>query len=101
MRCLGLSLQWLPLLQSWALGHPGFSSCDAWAQLPHGMWGLLQPGIKLMLPALADGFLTTGPPEKSPRNFYIVRIMHDKKVSLYKLCNLKKLEKREIPTWLP
>ena len=54
-----------------------------------------------MLPALADGFLTTGPPEKSPRNFYIVRIMHDKKVSLYKLCNLKKLEKREIPTWLP
>ena len=54
-----------------------------------------------MLPALADGFLTTGPPEKSPRNFYIVRIMHDKKVSLCKLCNLKKLEKKRNPYLAP
>ena len=43
-----------------------------------------------MLPALADGFLTTGPPEKSPRNFYIVRIMHNKKVFSYVIKNYKK-----------
>ena len=53
-----------------------------------------------MLPALADGFLTTGPPEKSPRNFYIVRITHDKKVSLYKLCN-KKIRKKRNPYLAP
>ena len=29
------------------------------------MWDLPGPGIKPLSPALADGFLTTGPPEKS------------------------------------
>ena len=43
----------------------GFSSCGAWAWLPRGMWDLPGPGIKPTFPALAGGFLTTGPPEKS------------------------------------
>ena len=50
----------------------GFSCCRARAserrlsswQLT-GTWNLPGPGIKPMSPALADGFLTTGPPGKS------------------------------------
>ena len=62
------------------------SSCDAWAscgggffcygaqifgpaalvvvihRLSYGVWDLLRPGIKPVSPALAGGFLTTGPP---------------------------------------
>ena len=37
-------------------------SSDARAQLLRGMWNLPGPGIK---PALAGGFLTTGPSRKS------------------------------------
>ena len=48
-----------------ALGCVGFSSCSAWAQLPHGTWDLPRPGIELMSPELAGGFLTTGPLGKS------------------------------------
>ena len=44
----------------------GFS-WDLQAQLGHGMWDLVpQPGIEPLSPALAGGFLTTGPPGKSP-----------------------------------
>ena len=43
----------------------GLSSCDAWAQLPLGMWDPPRPGIELPSPALAGGFLTTGPTWKS------------------------------------
>ena len=32
---------------------------------PHSMWDLPRPGIKPVSPALAGGFLTTGPPGKS------------------------------------
>ena len=32
LQWVGFSLQWLLLLQTWALGHVGFSSCDMWAQ---------------------------------------------------------------------
>ena len=42
----------------------GLSSCGARVRLLHGMWDLPGPGIELMSPALADGFLTTGPPGK-------------------------------------
>ena len=45
--------------------HAGFSSCDARAYLPHGMWDIPRPGIEPMSPALAGGFLTTEPPGKS------------------------------------
>ena len=49
---------------TWALEHEGFSSCDAKTELSHSTWNLPRR-IKLMWPALASGFLTTGPPEKS------------------------------------
>ena len=41
------------------------SSCSAWAQLLRSMWDLPGPGIELIFPTLAGGFLTTGPPGKS------------------------------------
>jgi len=37
------------------------SGCVTWAYWSHGMWDLPEPGIKPMSPALAGGFLTTGP----------------------------------------
>ena len=36
-----------------------------WALLPCGMWDLPGPGIEPVCPALAGGFLITGPPGKS------------------------------------
>ena len=48
-----------------ALQHVGFSSLGAQALLPYGMWNLPRPGVEPVSPALADGFLTTGPPEMS------------------------------------
>ena len=51
--------------RAWALGCPGVSSRGAQAWLPQGMWNLPRPGIELMSPALASGFLTTGPSGKS------------------------------------
>ena len=41
------------------------SSCDAWAELLHGMWHLPGPGLEPVSPALAGGVLTTAPPGKS------------------------------------
>ena len=41
------------------------SSCGAWAYLLHDIWDLSFPAIKPMSPALAGGFLATGPPGKS------------------------------------
>ena len=37
------------------------SCCWTWAQLPHGGILVPRPGIRFMFPALAGGFLTTGP----------------------------------------
>ena len=48
-----------------ALQHVGFSSLGARALLPYGMWNLPRPGVGSVSPALADGFLTTGPPGMS------------------------------------
>ena len=43
-------------------------SCDAQAQLSHGMWEVLPTlGKEPMFPALTRGFLTTRPPGKSSR----------------------------------
>ena len=39
----------------------------AQAYSPHGMWDLPGPGVEPVFPALAGGFLTTGPPGK-PRD---------------------------------
>ena len=72
----GFSLRWLLLLWSTglrarglgscgyrALGHR-FSSCDAWAWMLCGMWGLPRSEIEPMSPTLAGGFFTTGQPGK-------------------------------------
>ena len=39
------------------------------------MWNLSRPGIDPVSPALAGGFLTTGPPEKSLCNIIIFFLM--------------------------
>ena len=39
---------------------------------PQGMWDLPGPGIELVSPALAGGFLTIGPPERSPGLFQLL-----------------------------
>ena len=81
--CAGFSLQWLFLLQRMGSRHAGFSSCGlralerrlcscgSWASLLRSMWDLPRPGIKPMSPALAGGFLTTGPPRKSLHVVYL------------------------------
>ena len=84
LQCACFSLQWLLLLRSTGSRHAGFSSrgmwaqqlcsqalehrlssCGAQAQLLRGMWDLPRPGIELVSPALAGGFLTTVPQGKS------------------------------------
>ena len=47
----------------------GLSGCGAWAQLLHGTWDRPVPGVELLLPVLADGLLTNGPPRKSPISY--------------------------------
>ena len=49
---------------SWALEHR-LSSCGARAYLLCDMWDLPGPGLESVSLALAGGFLTTAPPEKS------------------------------------
>ena len=41
------------------------SSCGTQAELPWSVWDLPGPGIKPVCSALADGFLTIGPPGMS------------------------------------
>ena len=52
---------------SWALEHTGFSSCGPLAELLFGTWDLPRSGLQPLLPALADRFLTTGPPREVPQ----------------------------------
>ena len=40
-----------------------------------------QPGLEPASPALQDGFLTTGPPGKSPRNTFLTALLHHWSVS--------------------
>ena len=52
---------------AWVSHCGGFSYCGTWAL---GVWKLLRPGIEPMSPALADGFLSTVAPGKSPSGLY-------------------------------
>ena len=61
--CSAFSLRWL-LLEAQALGWMGCGSHRAWAYLPHGIWDLPGPGIKLVSPSLEGRFLTSGMPGK-------------------------------------
>ena len=54
----------------WALKHR-FSTCGPWADLLRGTWHLPGPGIEPTSPALAGGFLTSGPPGRSPLKFLL------------------------------
>ena len=60
----GLLIAVASLLPSTGSRRTGFSSCGALASLLRGMWDLPGPGLELMSPALAGGFLTTAPPGK-------------------------------------
>ena len=42
------------------------SNCGPQASLPHRIWNLPRPGVELVSPALANRFLTTGPPDNVP-----------------------------------
>ena len=62
--CAGFSRQWLLLLQSTGSRRTG-------SILAPSMWKLPRAEVEPMSsPALAGGFLTTGPPGKSPVFFY-------------------------------
>ena len=50
--------------RAWALGHMGFTSCDSWASLLHGMWDHPGSGIEPVSPALAGRFFATESPGK-------------------------------------
>ena len=67
----GFSLQWLLLLQSTSSRACRLSSCGVQAWLLCRMWNLPRLGIKPMPPALAGGFLTTGPPGKSVKSVFL------------------------------
>ena len=56
-------VHWLSSCGSWAVEHR-LGSCDARAQLLHGMWDPPGPGLEPMSPALAGGLSTTAPPGK-------------------------------------
>ena len=65
-----------------------FSSWGSQAQLPGGTWNLHGSGIEPIFPALADGFVTTGPRGKSTNlvsfpggfNPFTVHVIIDKKI---------------------
>ena len=63
--CADFSLGWLHLFRSTGSKRVGFSSCGAQAWLPCSVWDLPVSEIKLVSPALAGGFLSTGLPGKS------------------------------------
>ena len=65
-------LRWLLL---WGSLTVGFSSRGTQAWLPLGRWNLPRPRIELVSPALAGGFLTTGPPGKSPKYFKLIYVL--------------------------
>ena len=50
----------------------GLSSCGTWAQLFHGMWKSLEPGIASLTLSLASGLLFTAP-LGSPGNVLITQ----------------------------
>ena len=66
MQCTGFSCG-SQALQHWLI------RCGAWTSLFHSMWNLSRSGLTPVSLALAGGFLTTGPPGKSP-DFILIMI---------------------------
>ena len=50
------------------------NSCGAWAELLRGMWDLPGLGIEPVSPAVASGFLTTGPPGKPQSRGFLIHV---------------------------
>ena len=63
--CTGFSSWWLLLLQNIGSRHEGSVAVVRGVGLLHGMWNLLEPGIKFMSLSLAGKLLPTVPPGKS------------------------------------
>ena len=53
------------------------NSCGTWAYLLSCTWDLPGPGIQLMFPVLAGGFLATGLSRKSSLGRVICNLGHD------------------------
>ena len=75
--CVGLSLLWLLCCRAQALDHrlsitgsrsqaPVAAACE----LCCGIWDSPGPWVRPLSPALAGGFLTTGPPQKPRRSCF-------------------------------
>ena len=62
--CTGFSSWWLLLLQNIGSRHEGSVAVVRGVGLLHGMWNLLEPGIKFMSLSLAGKLLATVPPGK-------------------------------------
>ena len=62
------------------------SSCGVWAQLPHGMWDHLGPGIEPMSPTLESRFAAIKPPEKSLFMCLEIICLSLEKMALQILC---------------
>ena len=88
LECMDFSWRWLPCCgaasracglqhsSTWVStcgvrvpGHTGFTTCGACALWLRSLWNLFGPGIELMSPAPAGGFLSTEPPTKFPMSF--------------------------------
>ena len=79
-RASGVTALRLHSCSSWALEH-GLSSRGSHASLPLDKWNLPGPGIKPSSPALAGGFLTTGPPGKAHKltlkcSCFVLQVSH-------------------------
>jgi len=57
---------------AWTLER-GLNSRSARASLPRGVWNLPGPGTEPMFPALASGFLSTGPPTEDRPQFPLLQ----------------------------
>ena len=75
LRCLAFSLRWLLLFQSVGSRCVGVNRCSTRTELLWGMWDLPGPGMEPVSSALAGGFLSTGPPEKSLNTLSWIRIL--------------------------
>lgn len=76
----------LLLVAVWALEHVGFCACDTWVQLPHSVCCLPRPGIQLSSPALAGGFLTTGPQGNPEGGFFKISFISLLVTSVLSIC---------------
>ena len=67
----GLLLAAASLSAEYGLQVHGLAKSWRTGLVPQGMWGLPRLGMEPMSPALADGFLATGPPGKCPQRVVV------------------------------